>query len=187
MKTTIWNINNSFSTIRLETDIGGFTYDYNPDLMMLLLNKNRLLSSEYDFVFYHNLIDRSGSVRLSEKLYKNWYYYRGYVNFDTIPQEVDRILFFINIFDAASCCAHFGKCDYVGYQLFGSYSKLERNNDDWSSILYRKVEMDLYGATLLELGYLERDGNKWDFVIDEERHEIELVDYIIKNAGFAIE
>ncbi|MDO5297696.1 MAG: TerD family protein [bacterium] len=140
----------------------GWQSSLNLDSAAFLLNANRKVAAEEDFVFYGNMRHRSGSVEhLGDKLISN----SGddteeiRVDLDTVPAAVERIAFTLTLYDDKSAQPSFA-------QVRSAYIRI-MNAANGQEILRYDLNGQLSSETAIVIGELYRYKGEWKFsVID---------------------
>lgn len=78
-----------------------------------------------------------------------------YVDLDKVPQDVDRIVFVVNIYQAFSRRQHFGMIENAFIRVYN------RENDE--ELCRYDLTDDYKGMTALVCGEIYRNGNEWKF------------------------
>ncbi|MGB0524383.1 MAG: TerD family protein [Flammeovirgaceae bacterium] len=129
------------------------------DVAVAMLNKNKQLPSKEHFVFYGNLIsadqsiqhsgdERSGATRGDDELIV--------VHLAEIADDIQDILFLVSIFDGKLKRQHFG-------QLMNAYIRVFNLNDGMELIRY-DLDEELKFQTSGEFARLSRKNKEWSFV-----------------------
>jgi tellurium resistance protein TerD len=132
--------------------------DFDLDASALLCSGGRVLRDEY-FVFYNNLSSPEGSVQhMGDELVGG----TGAeddevvkVNLETVPPEVDKIVFPVSIYDAEARLQSFG-------QVRSAYIRV-LNQADGSELARYDLSEDASNETAMIFGELYRYNNEWKF------------------------
>ncbi|MBQ3403770.1 MAG: TerD family protein [Synergistaceae bacterium] len=133
-------------------------YDFDLDASAFLLGPNGRVTSDADFIFYHNLKHSSGAVEHTgdnltgagdgdDEVIR--------VDLTRIPQDISRITFTVTIYDADTRRQNFG-------QVSNAYIHIKDDVSGKELIRYDLAE-DFSVETAVTVGELYRSGSDWKF------------------------
>lgn len=137
--------------------LGIFGADVDCDASAILLRNGKFVDKK-DLVYFGNLKHKSGSVvHCGDNLTGSG---AGddeqiLVELKSVPSDVDRIVFVVNIYDCIARRQHFGmvKNAYIRIEDQGSRSELCRFN----------LTDEYNGCTAMIMGEVSKEGNEWQF------------------------
>ncbi|MGF6907181.1 TerD family protein [Fusobacterium sp. PH5-44] len=138
------------------SDKEGMEYDL--DATAFLLGSNNLSPTQEDFIFYGNLIHRSGSVEhMGDSLPgdKGGKYEQMKVDLSIVPPNIKKIAFTVSIYDADARKQNFG------YIINSSIKIINETTNE--EILNFDLENDFSVETAIIAGELVREEDGWKF------------------------
>lgn len=133
-------------------------YDFDLDASVFLIGENGKVRTEEDFIFYGNLIHKSGAVehmgdnRTGEGEGDDE---QIKVNLKEIPENVQKIVFTVTIYDSQVRKQNFG-------QISNAYIRIV-NEEDGSELLRYDLGEDFSIETAIVVGEIYRHNGEWKF------------------------
>ena len=120
---------------------GGFDFDL--DASAFLIGENGKVITQEDFIFYGNLIHKSGAVEHIK------------VNLQQIPSNIQKVVFTVTIYEAEKRKQNFG-------QISNAYIRIINDDDNKELIRYDLGE-DFSIETAIVVGEIYRHNGEWKF------------------------
>lgn len=135
---------------------GGFDFDL--DVVVFLTDKNGTVKRNSDFIYYGNLVHSSGSVtHMGDNLTGEG---EGddekiKVNTDMIPNDIERLIIAVTIYEADKRKQNFGQVDNACLRIFDEFTQRE--------IIRYELDEDFSTATSVIIGAIYRCNGEWMF------------------------
>ncbi|GIW23027.1 MAG: hypothetical protein KatS3mg068_2034 [Candidatus Sericytochromatia bacterium] len=144
--------------------------DYDIDLSVLLLGKNKKLQKEEDFIFYNNKEDKNRSIKLVENFdlpYKKL----ADINLENISTDIYSLLFVLTIFDGIKNNQKFENVKELYFDVFSN-----------ENILRHSIK-DLKDETAIILAEIYKKNQEWKIQAIGEGYKLGLDSIIKEYAG----
>jgi len=132
--------------------------DYDLDTTAFLLGANDLAPTQEEFIFYGNLIHRSGSVEhmgdslAADEGGKNE---KIRIDLSIVPSNIQKIILTVSVYDAETRKQSFGQISNASVQILNEITNEE--------ILRYDLEEDFAVETAIIIGEIFREGDAWKF------------------------
>lgn len=141
------------------------SYDFDLDASVFLLGANGKVQSDDDFVFYGNLVHKSGSVRSLGDDQTGGNSEDGddeqiIIDLNRVPSYVSRIAVTVTIYDAQTRRQNFGQVSNAYVRVVKIKNEYD---DDGLEVVRYDLDEEFADETAIVACEISRNGNEWKF------------------------